>query len=150
MLLSLSTRVSTIYNKRTWVMVNVIFILLNQYVKHLFCRMNKDLLSLSITEDTYLIIYLSIYGFTALVDLGRFFSSLTYTNSVGLLGLRFSPSPFRYLHTEQHKHRTNAHRHRCLEWNSNPRSSVREGEDSSCLRRLRRLRPRGHCDQQYI
>jgi hypothetical protein len=31
-------------------------------------------------------IYLSIYGSTALVDLGRFFSFLIYTQSTGLLG----------------------------------------------------------------
>jgi hypothetical protein len=36
--------------------------------------------------------------------------------------LRFeiSPSQGRYLHIEQHKHRMNAHRHPCLEWDSNP------------------------------
>jgi hypothetical protein len=34
----------------------------------------------------YLSIYLSIYGSTALVDFGRFFSFLIYTQSVGLLG----------------------------------------------------------------
>jgi hypothetical protein len=27
-------------------------------------------------------------------------------------------------HTEQHKHRINAHRHPCLEWDSNPRSQL--------------------------
>jgi hypothetical protein len=32
------------------------------------------------------------------------------------------PSQGRYLHTEQHKHRINAHRHSCLEWDSNPPS----------------------------
>jgi hypothetical protein len=34
----------------------------------------------------YLSIYLSIYGSTALVDLGRFFSFLIYIQSIGLLG----------------------------------------------------------------
>jgi hypothetical protein len=62
------------------------------------------------------------YGSTALVGLGRFFSSLIYTQSVGLLGRVLSPSQSRYLHTGQHKHRINAHRHPCLEWDSNPRS----------------------------
>jgi hypothetical protein len=47
--------------------------------------------------------YLSLYGSTALVDLGRFFSFLIYTQFVGLLGRGISPSQGRYLHTEQHK-----------------------------------------------
>jgi hypothetical protein len=38
-----------------------------------------------------------------------------------------SPSQGRYLHTEQHKHRINAHRHPCLEWDSNPRSQCSSG-----------------------
>jgi hypothetical protein len=42
-------------------------------------------------------------GSTALVGLGRFFSSLIYKQSVGLLGRRISRSQGRYLHTEQHK-----------------------------------------------
>jgi hypothetical protein len=37
-------------------------------------------------------IYLSIYGPTALVDLGRFFSFLIYTQSVRLLGRGISQS----------------------------------------------------------
>jgi hypothetical protein len=61
----------------------------------------------------YLSIYLSIYGSTALVDLGRFFSFVIHTQSVGLLGRWISPSQGRYLHREQHKHRINAHRHPC-------------------------------------
>jgi hypothetical protein len=56
---------------------------------------------------------------TALVDLGRLFSILIYTQSVGLLGHRISPSQGRCLHTEQHKHRINARKHPCLEWDSN-------------------------------
>jgi hypothetical protein len=35
--------------------------------------------------------------------------------------------------------RINAHRHPCLEWDSNPRPQVRAGEDGSCARL------RGHC-----
>jgi hypothetical protein len=43
------------------------------------------------------------------------FQSLnSYTQSVGLLGRGISPSQRRYLHTEQHKYRINADRHRCL------------------------------------
>jgi hypothetical protein len=57
---------------------------------------------------------LSLYGSTVLVYLGRFFSFLIYTQSVGLLGREISPSQGRYLQTEQHKHRINAHRYPCL------------------------------------
>jgi hypothetical protein len=67
--------------------------------------------------------YLSIYGSTVLLlDLDRFFSFLIYTQSVGLLGRGISQSQGRYLITEQHKHRMNAHRHPCLEWDTNPRT----------------------------
>jgi hypothetical protein len=65
---------------------------------------------------------LFFYGSTALAGLGHFFSSLTYTQSVGLLRWVISPSQGRYLHTGYHKHRTNAHRHPCLDWDSNPQS----------------------------
>jgi hypothetical protein len=68
------------------------------------------------------IICLSIYGSTALVDLGRFFIFLNCTQSVGLLGRGIIPSQGRYLNTEQHRHRINAYRHLWLEWDSNPRS----------------------------
>jgi hypothetical protein len=36
------------------------------------------------------------------------------------------------LHAEQHKHRINAHRHPCLEWDSNPRSQCSSGR-SRCM-----------------
>jgi hypothetical protein len=39
----------------------------------------------------------------------------------GLFGRGISPSQGRYLPTGQHKHRINAHKHPCLEWDSNPR-----------------------------
>jgi hypothetical protein len=78
-------------------------------------------------------IYLYIYGSTALVDLGRFFSFLIYTQLIGLLGRGISPSQGRYLHTEQHKHRINAHRCPCLEWGSN--------SGSQCSSRRRRFMP---------
>jgi hypothetical protein len=48
-------------------------------------------------------IILSIYACTVLVDPGPCFSFLSYTQSVGLLGLVVSPSLGRYLHTEQYK-----------------------------------------------
>jgi hypothetical protein len=41
---------------------------------------------MNFNELTYRSICLSIYAFTALVDLGRFFSFLIYTQSAGLLG----------------------------------------------------------------
>jgi hypothetical protein len=44
-----------------------------------------------------------MYGSTALVGLGRFFSFLLYTQSVGFLERGISPSQGLYLHTEQHK-----------------------------------------------
>jgi hypothetical protein len=42
------------------------------------------------------------------LDLGRFFSFLTFTQPVSLLGRGISPSQGRYLHAEQHKHIINA------------------------------------------
>jgi hypothetical protein len=69
----------------------------------------------------YVCIYLSLYGSTILVDFGSFFSFLIYIQSVGVLGRGISPSQGRYLHTEQHNARINAHRHPCLEWDLNPR-----------------------------
>jgi hypothetical protein len=44
-------------------------------------------------------------------------------------------------YTEQHRHRINAHRHPCHEWDSNPRSQCSRGEDGLCFR------PSGHCDR---
>jgi hypothetical protein len=41
---------------------------------------------------------------------------------VGLLRQAISQPQGRYLHTEQHKHRINARRHQCIQWDSNPRS----------------------------
>jgi hypothetical protein len=67
-------------------------------------------------------IYLSIYGSTVLVDFGLIFSFLIYTQSVGLLGRAISLSQGRYLYTQKHEDRINAHRYPHLEWESNPRS----------------------------
>jgi hypothetical protein len=55
-----------------------------------------------------------------------------------------APSQSRYLCTEQHRPRINAHRHPCLQWDSNLNPSVRTGETSSCLR------PRGQCDRPHF
>jgi hypothetical protein len=72
--------------------------------------------------------HLSTYGSTALVYRGCFFSFLICTQSVGLLGWGISSSQGSYPHTEQHKHRINAHRHPYLEWDSNPRSHRSSGQ----------------------
>jgi hypothetical protein len=74
------------------------------------------------------------------VDLGSFFSFLIYIQSVRLLGRGISPSQGYFLYTEQHIHRINAHRHPCLEWDSDHDPSVLVGEGGSCLTRS------GHCD----
>jgi hypothetical protein len=66
--------------------------------------------------------YISMYGSTVLCwALVAFSFSCSYMQSVGLLGRGISPSHGRYLHTGQHQHRINAHRHPCLEWDSNQR-----------------------------
>jgi hypothetical protein len=81
----------------------------------------------------------SIYASTALCWTPAAFSvSWSYTQTVGLLGRVISPLQGRYLHTEQHKHRINAHRHRCFEWDLNPRSQ----------RSSEYFKPRGHCNRQ--
>jgi hypothetical protein len=51
-----------------------------------------------------------------------FSSAILFTQTVGLLGGVISPSQGRYLHTGQCKQVINAHRHPCIEWDSNPRS----------------------------
>jgi hypothetical protein len=48
-------------------------------------------------------LYSPLFGFAA------FSVSWSYAQSVGLLGRGISPSQGRYLHTEQHQHRINAH-----------------------------------------
>jgi hypothetical protein len=53
-------------------------------------------------------------------------SFLILRQSVGLLGRGISPSQGRFLHTEQHKHRINAHRHPCLGWESKRSSGWRQ------------------------
>jgi hypothetical protein len=57
-------------------------------VTYFLCLRASDLY----TDNAHLAIMLSIYGSTALVDLGRYFSLLSYTQSVGLLGWAISPS----------------------------------------------------------
>jgi hypothetical protein len=87
---------------------------------------------------TFYLIYLSMYSSAVLVlDFGRFFRFLIlYTAS------RTPWAGDQRVARPLPKHRVNTHRHPCLEWDSNPRSSVRAGENSSCLR------PRGgHCNR---
>jgi hypothetical protein len=85
-----------------------------------------------------------MYGSTALVDLGRFFSFLIYTQSVGLLGRGISTSQCRYLHTEQRKYKINAHRHPSMpQVGFEPTIPVFERAKTVHVF----VRPRGHCDR---
>jgi hypothetical protein len=66
-----------------------------------------------------------------------------FTQTVGPLGPVISPSQGLYLYTGQHKHRILAHRDiHVLGGIRTHDPSVRESEDSSCLR------PHGHRDRQ--
>jgi hypothetical protein len=79
--------------------------------------------------DVFIILSLSLYGSTALLNLCRFFSFLiVYTvDRATVRGI--SPSQSRYLHTEQHKQNKHTqYRHSWLEWDSNPDLSVREAK----------------------
>jgi hypothetical protein len=50
-----------------------------------------------------------------------------FTQTVGLLGRGISLSQGRYIHTGKHKNSINAHRHPCLDCDSNPRSQCLSG-----------------------
>jgi hypothetical protein len=63
---------------------------------------------------------LLLWPCSPLLGLGRFPVSWSYTQSVGLLGRGINLLQGIYIHTEQHKHKINAHTER-LQWNSNPR-----------------------------
>jgi hypothetical protein len=90
------------------------------------------------------LLQLSIYGSRALCwGLCRFFSFLSHTQSVRLLGRGISPSQGRYLHTGQNKHRINAHRYPFVEWDSNPRSQCLSGRNSF-------FRPHGHSNLHLL
>jgi hypothetical protein len=93
----------------------------------------------------YYYYYCSTALFWALAPLFSFLIIRVYTvGSVRLLGRKIRPSQGLCLHTEQHKHRINAHNINihALSGIGTHDSSVRASEDSSCLR------PRGHCDLQ--
>jgi hypothetical protein len=81
-------------------------------------------------------ICIPIYGSTALCwALASFSVSWSFTESVGLLGWGIIPSQGHYLHTGQHEHRINTHKH--LHASSGIQTHdpcVSAGEDSSCLR----------------
>jgi hypothetical protein len=81
----------------------------------------------------YRVHFKSICDATALANLGRYFSFLICTQLVCLLGQGISKSQGRCLHTEQHKHRTEARRHPCLKWDSN--------QPPQCSRQRRRFMP---------
>jgi hypothetical protein len=74
------------------------------------CLCVSLLACLSMYLSMYLSVYLSIYGSAVRVYLGRFFSFLIYTQSVGLLGRGISPSQGRYLRrtTQAQNKRTQA------------------------------------------
>jgi hypothetical protein len=76
--------------------------------------------------------------------LAAFSFSCSYTESVGLLGWGISPSQGRYLHTEEHKYRINAHNTDIHVLSGIPTHDLRfrANKDSSCLR------SRGHCVRQ--
>jgi hypothetical protein len=80
-------------------------------------------LSRPIYLSVYLSIYLSIYltMYSPFFGLGRFFSFLIYTQSAGLLG-RGSARRKAATYTQNNTNRIRAHRHPCLEWDSNPQS----------------------------
>jgi hypothetical protein len=66
--------------------------------------------------------------------------SWSFTQMVGHLGRGISPSQGRYLHTGQHKHRTNVHKHPCLKWDSNLQSEL--------LSERRQFMLQSYCDRR--
>jgi hypothetical protein len=83
--------------------------------------------------------------YSSLLSPGHFFSFvILFAQKVGLFGRGISQSQGRYLHTEQQKHRINAHTDtHALSGIPTHDPSVRENEDSPCLR------PSGHCDRHF-
>jgi hypothetical protein len=85
--------------------------------------------------------FISVQPFVWPWHLLQFRNIFLYT--VGLPGWGIIPSQGPYLHTGQHKHRIDAHTDiHALSWIWTHDLSVRESEDSSCLK------PRGHYDWQ--
>jgi hypothetical protein len=85
--------------------------ILSQIIQKLFLSICLSVCLSVCLSIYYLSLFLSIYVwlYSPLLNLGRFFSFLIYTQSVGLLERGISPSQGRYLHTGQHKQRINAH-----------------------------------------
>jgi hypothetical protein len=77
-------------------------------------------LSIYLSIYLYIYIYIHLWLYRSLWTSAAF--AVFYTQSVGLLGRRFSPPQGRYLHTEQHIQKVNEHRHPFVECDSNPGS----------------------------
>jgi hypothetical protein len=99
------------------------FVLLFASNLHALSNENDKNIYLSIWLSVCLSIFLSIYLFMALqpfVSSWPLFQFIDlFTQPVGHFGREISPSQGRYLHTGQHRHRINSHRHPCLKWDSN-------------------------------
>jgi hypothetical protein len=66
--------------------------------------------------------FIHLWLYSPLLGPGLFFSSvINFTQTLGFLWRVISQSQRCYLHTGHHKHRINADKHPCLEWDSNPR-----------------------------
>jgi hypothetical protein len=85
---------------------------------------------------------ISLWLYSFLLGLGRFFNFLIFYTVGTTPWTGISPSQGSYLHTGQHRHRTNEHRHPCLEWDSNPRSQ--------CLGGRRQFMPCGYCGRRNV
>jgi hypothetical protein len=85
--------------------------------RKLFCR-----------RPVLLIHYIYLWLYSALLDLGRFFSFLIFytVSTTPWTGDQPVVRPLP-AHRTAHKHRINTHRHPCLEWDSNPWSQCSSG-----------------------
>jgi hypothetical protein len=93
------------------------------FYKLLFIFYNS--LTRSQYRQYYYYYYYYYYGSIALCGtLAAFSVSWSYIQLVGLLENGINPSQGRYLHTEKHKHRINAHNkdNHAIEWDSKPQS----------------------------
>jgi hypothetical protein len=74
------------------------------------------------TGNSWICLSIYLWLHSPLLGLGRFFTFLILYTVGRTRWTRNQPVRGHYLYTEQHKHRTNANRHPCLEWDSNLRS----------------------------
>jgi hypothetical protein len=110
----------------TWYMCYVIRCYSNPIFLISCCHNMPDAQTYNMTMKLMsLNVYLSIYS--PLLDLGRCFSFLIIYTVGRIPWTGISPSQGLYIHTQQHKHRINAHKHPCLEWDSNPRFQCSSG-----------------------